>query len=79
MSASLKPKTLTEPQAATQIGISAGMLAKMRRAGKVPSWRQVGRRVLYLPEDVERFLAAQRRGQVAESISEGRVLEARFG
>lgn len=73
----MKPKTLTEPQAAKAIGIHPGTLAAWRRAGKVPSWRQFGRKVKYTPEDVERFIASRRRGQIDDS--EGRVVEARFG
>lgn len=76
-----KPRTLTETQAAHLIGISYGTLNKMRRAGKVPAWRQVGRRVFYLPEDVDRFLAAKQKGQITDcdQLSERRASEARFG
>lgn len=75
------PKTLTEEQAAKQIGVSASTLSKLRRAGKVPSWRQVGRRVLYTPEDVDRFIAAKQKGQIldCDQISARRLTEARLG
>lgn len=74
-------RTLTEVQAAQEIGISASTLSKLRRAGKIPSWRQVGRRVLYTPDDVDRFIAAKQRGQIldCDQLSERRVSEARFG
>ena len=73
----MKAKTFTEAQAANMIGIHPGTLAAWRRQGKVPSWRQLGRKVKYTPEDIERFIASKRRGQIDDS--EGRVVEARFG
>jgi excisionase family DNA binding protein len=77
----MKTKTLTEEQAAQQIGVSYSTLSKLRRAGKVPSWRQIGRCVRYTPDDVERFIAAKQKGQIrdCDQLSERRLTEARLG
>lgn len=77
-----KAITLTEPEAAAKIGIHPSTLAQLRRKGKVPSWRQIGRKVKYTPEDVERFIASTRRGQLEDyriSSLTDRVAMARFG
>jgi len=75
----MKSKTLTEAQAAGKIGIHPETLARLRRARKIPSWRQIGRRVRYTPEDVDRAIASFEAGTHVESRSEGKVLNARFG
>lgn len=75
----MKAKTLTEAQAATLIGIHPETLARLRRDRKIPSWRKIGRRVKYTQEDVDRAIASFGTGSHFESVSEGKVLEARFG
>lgn len=77
----MKKLTLTESQAAQRIGLSPSKLSKMRRAGKVPSWRQIGRLVRYTPEDVDRFIASQQAGQIVkcDQLNERRLTEVRFG
>ena len=75
----MKAKTLTETQAAQMIGIHPETLARLRRQRKIPSWRKIGRRVKYTPEDVDRAIASFERGSHSEARSERKVLEARFG
>lgn len=75
----MKAKTLSESQAAELIGIHPETLARLRRDHKIPSWRKIGRRVKYTPEDVDRAIASFERGSRSEFRSEGKVLEARFG
>lgn len=75
----MKPKTITEPQAAALIGIHPETLGRLRRERKIPSWRQIGRRVKYTPEDIDRAIASFEQGSHVQAVSEGKVLKARFG
>lgn len=75
----MKSKTLTESEAAKLIGVHPETLARLRRDGKLPSWRQIGRRVKYTPEDVERAIASFECGPHPAARAVGKVTEARFG
>ena len=46
--------------AADRLGLSASTLAKMRLYGTGPAYSNLGRRVLYRPEDLEAWISANR-------------------
>jgi excisionase family DNA binding protein len=50
---------LSREQAAKRLGISARNLSYLRDAGKLP-FIQIGRRVLFSPLDLERFIEARK-------------------
>lgn len=75
---------MNEAQAAAMIGVSPGTLARHRLAGRIPSWRQIGRLVKYTPEDVDRAIAAFADGPQTDpdqirQEAERRVVQGRFG
>lgn len=76
-------KTLNESQAAAIIGISPGTLARHRLAGRIPTWRQIGRLIKYTPEDVDRAIASFEAGSADPDAirqeAERRVVQGRFG
>lgn len=75
----MKPKLLNETEAAKMLDVHPETLARLRRERKIPSWRKIGRRVKYTPEDVERAIASFGRGSHVEACSDRKVLQARFG
>ncbi len=74
----MKPKVFSEKQAAEQFDVSEGTLARWRREGKVRHYRQMGRLIKYLPEDIERNLA-DFAASSPKAFSGQNVTEARFG
>ena len=63
--------TFTEKEAARYIGMSVSFLQKDRMNGKLanrtlgPEWVKVGRRILYLKEDLEKWLYEHRVNRVS--------------
>lgn len=52
------PPALDEVEAARVLGISAGGLRNMRSQNRGPKYRRLGRRIVYLPEDLLQYLDA---------------------
>ena len=50
---------LSDQDAATRAGLSMSMWARLRRRGTGPRYVQVGRRVMFRPEDVDAWIEAQ--------------------
>lgn len=71
-------KVFTEAQAAKQLDVSEGTLARWRRTRYIRHWRQFGRLVKYTPEDIENILA-DRRAMKPTPVTTTSVSEARFG
>lgn len=66
MSSSETRPVLYTPRAVAQIlGLHEVSLARWRALGKGPGFLKLGRSVRYPQEEVERFLAASRRGGTA--------------
>ena len=55
-----RPLVLAVNAAAMRLGLSASTLAKMRLYGTGPAYSKLGRRVVYRPEDLEAWIAANR-------------------
>jgi predicted DNA-binding transcriptional regulator AlpA len=54
------PIVLSANQVARLLGLSISTLAKMRLSGAGPAYSKLGRRVVYRPEDVDAWIAANR-------------------
>ena len=54
------PLVLNTEQVADRLGLSTSTLAKMRLSGGGPAYSKLGRRVVYRPEDLETWIAANR-------------------
>ncbi len=54
------PIVLNADQVANRLGLSVSTLAKMRLSGAGPAYSKLGRRVVYKPEDIESWIAANR-------------------
>lgn len=52
------PIVLNAGQVADRLGLSPSTLAKMRLSGDGPPYAKLGRRVVYRPEDIEAWIAA---------------------
>lgn len=63
------PYVLNAAQAAERLGLSVSTLAKMRLYGNGPSYSKLGRRVVYRPEDLEAWIAANRFSSTSEYAS----------
>jgi predicted DNA-binding transcriptional regulator AlpA len=59
-------KMLRAPAAAAYCGSSASTFAKLRIFGGGPAFVKIGRRVVYDPEDLDRWLAAHRRAHTGD-------------
>lgn len=55
------------PSAAAKTGCSVQRLAKMRLDGTGPAYVKVGRSILYLPEDLDAWLQANRRRSTSDT------------
>lgn len=55
----LMPKVVTARVAAKFVGLSESTLAKLRLNGNGPVYCKLGRRVLYRPSDLERWLESR--------------------
>jgi predicted DNA-binding transcriptional regulator AlpA len=56
----LRKRMLCTSEAAARCGCSVSTLEKRRRRGDQPIFIKLGRRVVYDPDDVDRWLAASR-------------------
>lgn len=54
------PIVLNAAQVAEQLGLSESTLAKMRLSGDGPPYSKLGRRVVYLPDDIDTWIASNR-------------------
>jgi predicted DNA-binding transcriptional regulator AlpA len=59
-------KMLNAPAAAAYCGSSASTFAKLRLYGGGPVFVKLGRRVVYDPADLDRWLAEHRRASTSE-------------
>ena len=59
-------KMLSAPEAAAYCGSSASTFAKLRLYGGGPLYVKLGRRVVYDPADLDRWLASHRRASTSE-------------
>jgi predicted DNA-binding transcriptional regulator AlpA len=59
-------KMLRTPEAAAYCGSSSSTFCKLRLFGGGPVFVKIGRRVVYDPEDLDRWLAARRRSSTSE-------------
>jgi predicted DNA-binding transcriptional regulator AlpA len=59
-------KMLNAPAAAAYCGSSASTFAKLRLYGGGPMFLKLGRRVVYHPDDLDRWLAEHRRASTSE-------------
>jgi predicted DNA-binding transcriptional regulator AlpA len=55
----LLPKVVTARTAAKFVGLAESTLAKLRLNGNGPIYCKLGRRVVYRPEDLERWLESR--------------------
>jgi predicted DNA-binding transcriptional regulator AlpA len=62
-------KMLNAPAAAAYCGSSASTLAKLRLYGGGPSYVKLGRRVVYDPADLDRWLASHRRTSTSQCVT----------
>ena len=60
-------KMLRAPEAAAYCGSSASTFAKLRLYGGGPHYVKLGRRVVYNPADLDRWLASHRRRSTSEA------------
>jgi predicted DNA-binding transcriptional regulator AlpA len=61
-------KMLTAPEAAAYCGSSASTFAKLRLYGGGPHYVKLGRRVVYDPADLDRWLASNRRASTSDNV-----------
>lgn len=54
------PLVLDARATAKRLGLSTSTLAKMRLSGDGPAYVKLGRRVVYRPEDLDAWIAANR-------------------
>jgi excisionase family DNA binding protein len=74
---SARVKVFTEPEAAKQMRISPGTLARWRRTHYIRHWRVFGRLVKYTQDDIDANLAEM--WSVRPTIVSRPVADARFG
>ena len=60
------PTVLDATEAAHCLGLSQSTLAKLRLTGNGPAYCKLGRRVVYRREDLEAWLAENRRRSTSE-------------
>jgi hypothetical protein len=58
---------LRTPEAAKRLGVSPGFLEKARHYGNGPAFAKLGRLVVYRPDDLDAWVAAQIVGSTSES------------
>lgn len=57
----LPPRLLTEPEAATILGMTPAALCKARQRGTGPTFVQLGSRIRYAPADLVAYVNANRK------------------
>lgn len=60
-------RMLRTPEAAAYCGSSASTFEKLRLSGGGPGYLKLGRRVVYDPTDLDRWLAANRRVSTSDT------------
>ncbi|WP_035273533.1 helix-turn-helix transcriptional regulator [Desulfogranum japonicum] len=55
----LQPIGLDSSNGASYIGVSEAMMRKMRSDGSGPPYKKIGRKVIYLRKDLQRWLENQ--------------------
>lgn len=65
-----EPRYLDTKQAADYLGLSVSTLEKLRVTGRGPRYAKAGRRVIYDRRDLDRWMAARKRGFTGESVDE---------
>jgi len=80
----LAQRYLPAPEAARLLGLSAGTLAKHRMCGTGPTYRKLGGRIVYAPDELKRWADRGLRNStydhardVVPSPTPGRVLKPR--
>ncbi len=53
---------LTQYEAADALGVKASTLKRWKREGYGPPWTRIGRRVVYIPADVQEWIQSHRMG-----------------
>jgi predicted DNA-binding transcriptional regulator AlpA len=62
-------KMLNAPAAAAYCGSSASTFAKLRLYGGGPAYVKLGRRIVYDPADLDRWLASHRRASTSQQTA----------
>jgi predicted DNA-binding transcriptional regulator AlpA len=60
------PRMLRTPEAAAYCGSSASTFEKLRLTGRGPVYSKIGRRVVYRVEDLDAWLASNRRRSTSD-------------
>ena len=60
-------RVLSVQEAATRVGLSKPTLDKLRVYGDGPAFLKLGRRVVYDPADLDRWLASHRRHSTSDT------------
>ena len=63
-----EPRYLDTKQAAAYLGLSLKTLEKLRVTGRGPRFAKAGRRVIYDRRDLDKWVAARKRGFTGESV-----------
>jgi excisionase family DNA binding protein len=63
-----QPRYLDTRQAAAYLGLSLKTLEKLRVTGRGPRFAKAGRKVIYDRRDLDRWVAALKRGFTGESV-----------
>ena len=63
-----EPRYLDTKQAAAYLGLSVKTLEKLRITGRGPRYAKAGRRVIYDRRDLDRWVAARKRGFTGEWV-----------
>ena len=66
-----KQRMLRTPEAAAYCGSSASTFEKLRLTGGGPIYSKIGRRVVYRIEDLDNWLAANRRRSTSDTGTSG--------
>lgn len=64
-----EPRYLNTQQAATYVGLSPCTLNRMRVTGEGPLYAKAGRRVLYDPSDLDRWIDDRKRTFTGEVVA----------
>ena len=71
-----EPRYLDTKQAAAYLGLSVKTLEKLRVTGRGPRYAKAGRRVIYDRRDLDRWVAARKRGFTGEWVDADQPEEA---
>lgn len=62
----MNPQLLSTDRVASMLGLSTSYLNKLRLTGEGPTFIKAGRRVLYRPEDIAKWIEANRRSSTSQ-------------